>query len=107
VEEAEYRKAKREAEAALAAMPAPDDKIVVFSRHTRPRSVAGRRTGWDDPDDMQGVVSLLVDRVETENQRVIRVIPTGPARPFFDAARTDTAWGDWRPRTDSNRRRQP
>jgi hypothetical protein len=38
------------------------------------------------PVDVETVVALLVDRVETRDQRVVRVVPTGPARPFFDAA---------------------
>ena len=54
------------------------------------------------PDDVQGIVALLVERVETQEQRWIRVIPSGPARPFFDAAHG----GYWRPRTDSNPQQQ-
>ena len=47
------------------------------------------------PEDVQTVVALLVDRVETHAQSVTRVVPTRPARPFFDAARTDSV-GVWR-----------
>jgi hypothetical protein len=71
IEEADYRKGKGEAEAALAAFPAPDD--------------------------VQAVVALLVERVNTQDQRVVLVIPTGPARPFFDAARTDSVGGTGAP----------
>jgi hypothetical protein len=45
IEEADYRKRRREAESALAALPADDDKIVVFSRHrAEPSSRSG--TSW-------------------------------------------------------------
>ena len=53
---------------------------------------AGRITSLGDempemsPGDVQTVVALLVDRVGTRDQPVVRVVPTGPARPFFDAA---------------------
>jgi hypothetical protein len=38
------------------------------------------------PVDVPTVVVLLVDRIETRDQSVARVVPTGPARPFVDAA---------------------
>ena len=57
------------------------------------------------------IAVLLVEPVETRDRRVVRVVWTGAARPFFAAAVVDadedTAVWSWRPRTDSNRRRQP
>ena len=87
MEEAEYRAAKRETETALGALPAPGDMIVVFSRHRAVVQSLGNELAEMAPDDVQEIVALLVERVETQEQRVIRVIPSGPARPFFDAAR--------------------
>ena len=57
---------------------------------------------------LQELVALLVERVETAEQHVVRVEWTAPARPFFAVAH---AGGEgaaallWRPRTDSGTRR--
>jgi hypothetical protein len=55
------------------------------------------------PDDVQAVLALLVERAETRDQAVEKVVPTGPARPFFDAART-AGVGVLEPRADSGER---
>ena len=58
-------------------------------------------------DKLQELVAMIVERVETKEQRVAQVIWSPPARPFFqDSAVGATALSE-RPRTDSNRRRQP
>jgi hypothetical protein len=38
------------------------------------------------PEKLRELVALLVDRVATADRAVMRVIWTGPARPFFLAA---------------------
>jgi hypothetical protein len=62
------------------------------------------------PDKVQELVALLVERVETADQRVARVTWVPAARPFFrdaGAERDGEAAPVWRPRRDSNSRRRP
>lgn len=55
---------------------------------------------------LQQVAALLVERVETRDRRVSRVVWTGAARTFFASASIDAdedaAVWSWRPRTDSS-----
>ena len=60
-------------------------------------------------DRLQELIALLVERVETTNQRISNVIWTPPARPFFSepTAETDRENALFeRPRTDSNPHQQ-
>lgn len=95
----EYRRARSEVEAALAAIPGDSDQVVLFDRH---RSVV-QSVADATPEAIQSVVSLLVERVEADDRKVVRWLPTGSAELFFDSAMLSL----WRPRTDSNRRRAP
>jgi hypothetical protein len=76
-------------------------------RRERPALVAIQSLGDElaaaTPEAIQEIVALIVERVETADRQVVGWLPTGPAEPFFDSA----LLSPWRPRTDSNRRRQP
>ena len=77
---------------------AEDDKIVLFDRHravvrSLPDAVAEAK-----PERLQELVALIVARVETKAQEVVRVAWTPPAQPFFAAAGAEYALF-WRPRT--------
>ncbi len=41
-------------------------------------------------DKLQELVPWLIERVETADKRVVRVVPTEPARPFFAWAEQET-----------------
>ena len=103
ITDTEYRKARSEVEAALAAIPGDSDKVVLFDRHRRVIQSLGDTLADATPEAIQSIVSLLVERVETDDRHVVGWLPTGPAEPFFDSAMLSL----WRPRTDSNRRRAP
>ncbi len=83
--DAEYRKGRAAVEAALSAIPGDDDKLVVFNKHRRVVVSLGDTLAVATPEEVQPIVALLVDRVETRYRRVVRVVWTGAARPFFSA----------------------
>lgn len=107
--ELEYRKQKADAERQLDLTP-DSNKLVQFDRHRQLASSLVDAIAAATPDKVQELVALLVERVETANQRVVRVVWVPGARPFFrDVAAEADAEGAqvWRPRRDSNSRRRP
>ena len=42
---------------------------------------------------LQELVPWLIERVETAEKRVVRIVPTEPARPFFACAEEDDCAG--------------
>ena len=67
----------------LAALPSPDDKIILFDRYrSEVRSFAETLDAASD-EKVRELVALLVERVETADRQVARVVWTAPARPFF------------------------
>ena len=61
------------------------------------------------PEAIQPIIALHVERVETRERRVVRIVWVPAARPFFAPveATEDGVLLVERPRTDSNRRRRP
>jgi hypothetical protein len=55
------------------------------------------------PEDVQIVVGLLVDLIETADQHVTRVVRL-PRRGRSSTRRSTGSVGNWRPRTDSGAR---
>ena len=107
MEEVDYRRAKTEAEAALAALPTDSDRLVLFDEHRARVASLGDEMASMTREQLQEIFALMIERVETKDQKVTRVVLLPEWRPFFDAERTEVRWGPWRPRTDSNRRRAP
>ena len=67
----------------MAALPSPDDKLILFDRYrAEVRGFAETLDAGND-EDRRRLVATLVERVETEDRRVARVVWTAPARPFF------------------------
>ena len=63
----------------------------------------GTQPGGDTAPADAGRWLEITCAYETADRAVTGWLPTGPAEPFFDSALLSL----WRPRTDSNRRRQP
>ena len=59
------------------------------------------------PELVQETLAALLEAVVVRDKGVVRIEPVPAARPFFRAETGDEAALLWRPRTDSNRRRQP
>jgi hypothetical protein len=98
LEEADYRQKVMEVRRQLAALPSPDDKIVLFDRfRSEVRSFPETVDAASD-EKRRELVSLLVERVETADRQVARVVWTPPARPFFKAAAAEAEdralWGE-------------
>ena len=87
----------------MLAIPGEADKVVLFDRHRLVIQSLGDELAPATPEAIQGIVALLVERVVARGRHAVAWVPTGPAEPFFDSA----LLSPWRPRTDSNRRRQP
>jgi hypothetical protein len=107
--EAEYRKQRSEAESQLAGLP-DHDKLMAFERHRDVAAAIPAAIAAADPERLQELVVMLVERVDTADQFVASVSWGPAARPFFrdpSADGGDEAAPVWRPRTDSNRRRAP
>ena len=107
ITEPDYRKQVSEVRAQLAALPAEDNKLVLFDKHRAEVRAFAEMVDAASGDKLQELVPWLVERVETDDRRVVRIVPTEPAQPFFADADEDGLRGVWRPRTDSNRRRRP
>lgn len=82
----EYRRLVGEVRAQLTAIPGTDSKLAVFDDYRRRaaemRSFAEMVDSASD-DKLQELVPWLIERVETDEKHVVRIIPTEPARPFF------------------------
>ena len=84
--ESEYRGKVADIRRQLAALPSPDDKLVLFDRYrSEVRSFAETLAGASE-EKVRELVALLIDRVETADRAVGRVVWSAPARPFFLAA---------------------
>ena len=70
----------------LAAMPASDDKVVVFDDYRQAVRSFAEIVAAASPEQLRELVALVVERVETADRAVARVVWTPPARPFFLAA---------------------
>jgi hypothetical protein len=111
--ESEYRRQKATVDAELAKLPV-NDELILFDRHRAVIRSLGDSLAVAPGEKRQELVASLVERVETTEQEVVRVVRTPPARPFFASAAAESERGEdfaatpvWRPRTDSNRRRRP
>ena len=99
--EDEYRSGTEDAKRALTLLP-DGDKLVLFDRHRRVLVTMAENIDAATPEQRRELVGLLVERAVAEDRALTSITWTPPARAFFsDAASL------WRPRTDSNRRRQP
>lgn len=83
-EESDYRQKITEVRRQRAALPSPDDKMILFdrSRAAELRSFS-EMVDAASGDKLQELVPWLIERVETADRRVIRIVPTEPARSFF------------------------
>ncbi len=69
----------------MAAIPQEPDKVVLFDQRRAVVQSLGDEIAQMTPEGIQQVVALLVERVETSDRHVTRVIWAGAARPFFTA----------------------
>ena len=92
-----------ETRALLAELPDPD-KLVAFVRNRHVMVTMAENVQKATRPQLAELVQLLVKRVQATDRSVEpgSIDWTPPARPFFEPAALL-----WRPRTDSNRRRQP
>jgi hypothetical protein len=96
--EADYRRQVSEVRAQLAALPGGNSKLVLFDRYRAEARSFAEMVDAASGDKLQELLPLLVARVEARDRRVVRVVPTEPAAPFFrwaaeDAAEGLPAWG--------------
>lgn len=65
----------------------PDnDKLVMFDRQREVLLSMAENIAQATPDQLQALLSQVVERVETADREVVRVVWTSPARPFFGSA---------------------
>jgi hypothetical protein len=76
IEEAEYRRAKAEADAAPAALPTDSDRIVLLAHHRGRVASLGDEMVEATPELVPEVLSQIVERVETRDQRVVDPVGT-------------------------------
>jgi hypothetical protein len=105
--EADYRKQVAEVRAQIALLPGSDNRLVLFDKYRAEVRAFGEMVDAASGDKLQELVPWLVERVETHDRSVVRIVPTPAVRPFFEWADDEALRGVWRPRTDSNRRRRP
>jgi hypothetical protein len=98
-----YRREMAETRTMLAELPDPN-KLVAFDRNRHVMVTMAENVDRATRPQLAELVQLLVERVEAKGRTVDpeSIESTPPARPFFQPAALL-----WRPRTDSNRRRQP
>jgi hypothetical protein len=99
----DYRRQMTETRAMLAELP-DSNKLVAFDRNRRVMVTIAENVGKATRPQLAELVQLLVERVGAKGRSIEpeSIEWTPPARPFFEPAALL-----WRPRTDSNRRRQP
>ena len=97
LEEPEYRQKVGEVRRQLAALPSPDDMIILFDRFRAQVRSFPETLDAASNEDLRGFVADLVERVEAADRQVARVVWTAPARPFFLAAAAEAEdralWG--------------
>jgi hypothetical protein len=98
-----YRREMAETRTMLAELPDPN-KLVAFDRNRRVMVTMAENVARATRPQIAELVQLLVERVKAKGRAVEpgSIAWTKPARPFFEPAVLLV-----RPRTDSNRRRQP
>ena len=105
-----YRQKVMEVRRQLAALPSPDDNIVLFDRfRSEVRSFPETVDAASD-EKRRELVSLLVERVETDDRHVAGWsgrLRRGPSSRRQQPKPKTGRCGVKRPRTDSNRRRAP
>ena len=96
IEESDYHRQVREVRAQLAELPRSDGKLVAFDDYRRRAAEMRSFAEMVDAasgDKLQELIPWLIERVETNDRRVVRVVPTEPARPFFAWADQDACVG--------------
>jgi DNA invertase Pin-like site-specific DNA recombinase len=107
----EYRKAAVAIRSELGSLPSEKGKVIEFSKYRRvasslPDAIAALGASGR-PELVQETLATLLQAVAVRDKGVVRIEPVPAALPFFRAETGDVAASFWRPRTDSNRRRQP
>ena len=96
----EYRSGRADAEAQLAGIP-DNDKLVMFDRQREILLSMAENIKQATPAQLEELIGHLVGRVEATDRRVVRIVWTPPAQPFFAAVEAvvdeSGAWL-WRPR---------
>ncbi len=81
----------------LAALPSSDHKLVLFDNYHQSVRSFPETLAAASPEKLRELVALLVERVDTVDRAVTRVVWTAPARPFFLAAAAEAEkralWG--------------
>lgn len=80
-----WRSTKRDIEAQLAGLP-DDDKLVLFDRERDVLLSMAENLVRATPEQLQRLLARIVERVDTADREVVRVLWTPPARPFFAPA---------------------
>ena len=95
---------RAETEAQLAGLPT-NDKLIMFDRKREILLSMAENIERATPAQLQALVLELVERVETAQRAVTRVVWTPAARPFFTSGEVVADHSDalfWRPQGDSN-----
>jgi hypothetical protein len=104
IDDASYRSGRADAEAQMAGMR-DNVKLVMFDRKREILLSMAENIEHATPAQLQELVAQLVERVETADRRVTRVVWTPAARPFFAAGEVvtyDSGALLWCPQGDSN-----
>jgi hypothetical protein len=81
--EADYRRRVSEVRAQLAALPGANSELVLFDRYRAETRGFAEMVDAASGDKLQELLPLLIARVEARDRRVVGVVPTEPAAPFF------------------------
>jgi hypothetical protein len=76
IAEPDYRKQVAATRAQLAALPAEDNELVLFDKHRAEVRAFAEMVDAASGDKLQELVPWLVERVETDDRRVVRIVPT-------------------------------
>jgi hypothetical protein len=100
ISDAEYRSERASAESQLAEL-SDHDKLLVFDRHREVMASMPDAIAHATPEQLQQLVAKLLERVETANRKVVRIVWSAPARPFFASGElVADANGAWYPQRD-------
>lgn len=84
VDEAAYRADRAAVERELRLLPS-EDRLVLFDRHRALTLALADEVMEADPEHLRALVQRVVAGAWTEGRALGRVIPAGPALPFYDA----------------------
>jgi DNA invertase Pin-like site-specific DNA recombinase len=104
ISDATYRSERASAESQLAEL-SDHDKLLVFDRHREVMASMPDALANATPEQLQQLVAKLIERVETANRKVVRIVWSAPARPFFasgDLVADGNGVLQERPQGDSN-----